>query len=176
MDVPVDAAAIKLLRNAESGEDEYDASHAKFEDMRFDGGLTGIENSGGASFVTVRGCDFRGLTNAILCSSTGVAVPLRWKIQFNEFMDNTNHVISSFSRSVIRGNIFGKFTTEALNTIYNSAQGEYNVVGPDNVFSGDVDTAEGYTGDSTDTWAGNFAMTVTGSAVATGSTNILPTT
>jgi len=175
-DAPVDAAAVKLVSNALSGDDEYSAGHASFIGCRFDAGAIGIEDSGGAGFVEVIGCDFRGLTDAaIKNTSTAVAMPLRWMIRDNTFMDNANHVLMSLSRAVIRENVFGKFTTEALNTIYVSAQGEYNVVGPFNVFSGDVDTAEGYTGDSTDTWAGNFAMTVTGSAVTTGSTNILPT-
>lgn len=176
-DCPVDAAAVKLETNSESGADEYSAGHASFIGCRFDAGAIGIEDEGGAGFVLVEDCDFRGLTDAaIKNTSTSNAMPLRWMIRGNTFMDNANHVLMTLSRSVIRDNVFGKFTTEALNTIYVSAQGEYNVVGPGNVFSGDVDTAEGYTGDSTDVWAGNFAMTVAGSAVATGSTNTLPTT
>lgn len=175
-DAPVDAAAVKLETNSLSGANEYSAGHASFIGCRFDAGYIGIEDNGGAGFVEVIDNDFRGLTEAaIKCTSTSNAMPLRWMIKGNTFMDNANHILMTLSRSVIRDNVFGLFTTEAINTIYVSAQGEYNVVGPGNVFSGDVDTAEGYTGDSTDTWAGNYAMTVTGSAVTTGSTNILPT-
>jgi len=174
-DAPSDAAAVKLETNALTGTSEYSAGHAHFVGCRFDGGLTGIEDAGGAGFVTVENCDFRGLTNGITCSSTAVAIPLRWNVVGNNFHDNTNHLISSASRWTIKDNVFGKFTTESINTIFNTAQGEYNVL-TGNVFSGDVDTAEGYTGDTTDTWAGNYAMTVTGLAVTTGSTNILPTT
>lgn len=173
-DAPTDAACVLLSRNAESGEDEYDASHAQFIGCRFDGGLSGIENDGGCGFVLVEDCKFRGLTNSIKCLSTAVAIPLRWTIRDCEFIDNTNHVISSFSRAVIKRNVFGKFTTEALNTIYNTAQGEYNMVGPGNVFSGDYDTAEGYTPDTTDTWAGNYAMLTTGAASDPGAINLLP--
>lgn len=176
-DCPVDAAAVKLETNSESGADEYSAGHASFIGCRFDAGAIGIEDNGGAGFVLVEDCDFRGLTDAaIKCTSTSNAMPLRWMIRGNTFMDNANHILMTLSRSVIQNNIFGKFTTEAINTIYVATQGEYNMVGPGNVFSGDVDTEEGYTGDSTDTWAGNFAMTVAGSAVTTGSTNTLPTT
>lgn len=175
-DAPVDAAAVVLETNAESGDDEYSAGHASFIGCRFDAGAIGIEDSGGAGFVLVEDCDFRGLTDAaIKCTSTAVAMPLRWMIRNNTFMDNKSHVLMTMSRCVVRDNVFGKFTTTALNTIYNSEQGEYNVVGPGNAFSGDVDaTSSKYVGDSTDTWAGNFAMTVNGAGVATGSTNTIP--
>ena len=175
-DCPVDAAAVKLETNSESGADEYSAGHASFIGCRFDAGAIGIEDEGGAGFVLVEDCDFRGLTDAaIKNTSTSNAMPLRWMVRGNTFMDNATHVLMTFSRSVIRDNVFGKFTTEALNTIYVSAQGEYNVVAG-NFFSGDYDTAEGYTADTTDTWVGNYAALTTGAASDPGAINVLPTT
>lgn len=153
-DCPVDAAAILLQRNALSGDSEYDGSHAHIINCRFTSGQSGIENDGGCGFVIVEGCRFYDLTDGIKCLNTAVAVPLRWIIRNNEFLTNTNHIQSSFSQSVIRGNTFMNHTTCAINPAYNSSQGSLNVIWG-NYLSGtyqDVDYVPG----TNNEWAGNF--------------------
>lgn len=154
-DCPVDAAGVKLERNALSGDNEYDASHANIKNCRFTSGDTGIENAGGASFVVVEGCRFYDLTNAIKCTSTSVAVPLRWIVRKNYFVKNTNHLISSLTDSVVEENVFTRHTTEAINAKYNANQGEYNTF-VRNALGGTYSIVGGYTPGANDEWGGNF--------------------
>lgn len=154
-DAPSDAAAIKLSRNALSGNSEYDASHFNAVNCRFTSGQSGIENDGGCSFVVVEDCRFYDLTNAIKCLGTAVAIPLRWIIRRNEFVKNTNHVVSSLEDSVIRDNTFLRHTTDAIKTTYNGGQGSYNAIWG-NLLAGTYSIAGGYTGAATDEWGGNF--------------------
>jgi hypothetical protein len=154
-DAPVDAAAVKLSRNALSGDSEYDASHANIKNCRFTSGDTGIENDGGCGFVVVEDCRFYDLTNAIKCTSTSVAVPLRWIIRRSYFIKNTNHLISSLTDSVVEDSVFTRHTTEAINAKYNSNQGEYNTF-VRNALSGTYSIVGGYTPGANDEWGGNF--------------------
>jgi hypothetical protein len=159
-DAPVDAAAIKLERNASSGTSEYDSSHAIVAGCRFDAGLVGIENSGGASFCQVRGNLFRGLTESggagIKCTSTSVAVPLAWRIEDNHFHNNASHILSSMSYSTIRRNIFGRFTATLsvdIDDQPSANQGEYNVI-TENYLSGTY-SGTAYPAGSNNEWANN---------------------
>ena len=159
-DCPVDAAAVKLERNALSGTSEYDASHASFVGCRFDSGLIGIENAGGCGFVTVEGCKFYRLSGSgsagIKCTSTSVAVPLNWEIKDCRFSNNVAHILSSMSYSTLVGNICARFTGSVSVDLYNSpsaGQGEYNIV-TGNYLSGTFD-ATGYPAGSNNEWAGN---------------------
>lgn len=153
-DCPVDAAAVLLKRNALSGTSEYDASHASFVGCRFTSGQSALENDGGCGFVHVKECEFYDLTNGIKCLSTAVAVPLRWKIEQNSFVLNTNHLNSSFTDTVIRNNQFIRHTTVAINTKFNTNQGAGNVV-VGNALGGTYSIAGGYTPTTTDEWGGN---------------------
>lgn len=160
-DCPVDAAAIYLERNALSGTSEYDASHASIIGCRFDAGLVGIENAGGASFCTVKGNLFRGLTESggagIKCTSTSVAVPLAWTIEDNRFFNNASHILSSMSYSTIKGNTFGRFTATLsvdIDDQPSANQGEYNVLWG-NYFSGTYG-ATAYPPGTNNEWGGNF--------------------
>lgn len=157
-DCPVDAAAVVLSRNASSGTDEYDASHAEFIGCRFDSGLQGIENDGGCGFVLVDDCKFFRMTTGgagIVCSSTAVAVPLNWEVRNSQWNDNDAHILSSASHWSIYGNTFGAFTTEALDLIHNTGQGSNNSVWG-NQLAGTYSIVGGYTPSSTDEWGGNF--------------------
>lgn len=153
-DAPTSAAAVKLERNALSGESEYDASHASFYGCRFASGQDGILNNGGAGFVRVQDCSFHNLTSAIKCDSTSVAVPLMWEIRGSRFFDNTNNIISSFSFGVIEDNRIDSGATETINTVYNSAQGgnTHVVRNSFNIAAADFDPVGGVTGASTDVW------------------------
>jgi hypothetical protein len=166
-DCPVDAAAVVLSRNASSGTDEYDASHAQFIGCRFDSGLQGIENSGGVFNVLIEDCNFYRMTTGgagIICSSTAVAVPLNWVVRNNYFMNNDAHILSSASYWTIQGNTFGAFTTEALDLIHNTAQGDHNTVWA-NALAGTYSIVGGYTPSATDEWGGNF-NSITGGVTA----------
>lgn len=155
-DAPSDAAAIKLERNALSGNSEYDASHFNAVNCRFTSGDTGIENAGGCGFVVIERCRFYDLTNAIKCTSTAVAVPLRWIVKDHcVFMQNTNHILSTFVDSVIMDNVFGKFTTVGIKLSQNGA-GTDNVV-TRNALSGTYSNVGGYTAaGASDEWGGNY--------------------
>ncbi len=159
-DCPVDAAAIKLTRDAASGDSERDASHAEILGCRFASGKVGIENAGGASFVRVAGNFFHLLTESggagIKCTSTSVAVPLSWIIEDNHFHNNASHILSSMSYSTIRRNIFGRFTATLAIDIDDQPsanQGEYNVI-TQNYLSGTYG-ATAYPPGSNNEWAGN---------------------
>lgn len=161
-DCPVDDAAIKLVRNASSGTDEYDSSHARIIGCRFTDGDIGIENSGGASFVRVSGCQFQRLnatssSAGIKCTSTSVAVPLNWVIEDSEFHNNSSHILSSMSYSSIRDNTFGRFSQTLAIDIDDQPsanQGEYNVIWG-NYLSGTYGLTA-YPAGTNNEWAGNF--------------------
>lgn len=154
-DAPSDDACIELERNALSGDSEFDASHFNAVNCRFTSGAAGIENDGGASFVIVEDCRFYDLTNGIICSSTSVAVPLRWIIKDCVFMQNTNHIQSTMTDSVIIDNVFGKFTTIGIDLAQNGA-GTDNVVAR-NALSGTYSAGGGYVvAGSSDEWGGNY--------------------
>ena len=167
---PSDAAAVYLDTNALSNVSEYSAGHARFINCRFDAGQSGIEDSGGAGFVEVSNCQFRGSTNGIKTLNTAVAIPLCWIVRDNIFMDNTNHIVCSASRWVVKGNVSGKFTTLGFSLAAVSSQGEYNSVHA-NYLSGDYDA--GYLGGSNDDWAGNYSMDVTSAEVGAEGLTIL---
>lgn len=159
-DCPVDAAAIKLTRDAGAGDAERDASHAEILGCRFASGKVGIENAGGASFVRVAGNFFHLLTESggagIKCTSTAVAVPLSWIIEDNHFHNNASHILSSMSYSTIRRNIFGRFTATLsidIDDQPSANQGEYNVI-TQNYLSGTYG-ATAYPPGSNNEWAGN---------------------
>jgi len=153
-DCPVDAAGIELQRNALDGNSEFDASHANIVNCRFTSGLTGIENNGGCGFVIVEDCRFYDLTDGITCVSTSVAVPLRWIVRRNEFVNNTNHIRSSLTQAVIRENTFGKVTTIGIDPSFNSGQGADNVIWGNYLAGTYAD--ETYVPGTDNEWGGNF--------------------
>jgi len=159
-DAPVDAAAVKLVRNASSGTSEYDGGHARFRGCRFESGLVGIENDGGAAFVRVKDCQFYRMSGSgaagIKCTSTSVAVPLNWRIEDSDWHNNASHILSSMSYSTIRRNIFGRFTATLSVDVYDqpsASQGEYNVI-TENYLTGTYDPTA-YPAGSNNEWAGN---------------------
>jgi hypothetical protein len=149
-------AAIKAHRNEDA---TYpDSSHFIARRCKFAGGLTGIEDVGGNHHYQIRGCEFTDLTNAILCSSTSIAVPLRNLIEDCLFIGNTNDIKSSLSYGVIRGNHFltagAGATNKVISTVANSGQGGNNhVVG--NYFSNsevEIAPGSGFSGAADDVW------------------------
>ena len=149
-DAPTSAACVELQRNASSGTDEEDASHASFYGCRFAGGETGIEITGAQNLFNVRieDCVFQDLT-------TGIAGyhMYRWDVRGNRFIDNANHIVSNATESNLIGNVFGLATSTGVGLDSQSSGGNNVVSG--NYFHGDFNVLN--TGDSTDMWAGNFA-------------------
>ena len=160
-DCPVDAAAVRLNRDAAADDSERDAGHASFYGCRFASGLIGIQNAGGAGFVHVDNCVFHLLTESggagIKCTSTAVAVPLTWLIENSHFHNNASHILSSMSYSTIRNNIFGRFTATLsidIDDQPSANQGEYNVI-TNNYLSGTYG-ATAYPPGSNNEWGGNY--------------------
>jgi hypothetical protein len=143
------AAAVKLSRRETAS--IPDASHAQFLGCRFVG-VSGIDDNGGNSFVTVRNCTFQSLTGtAILGSDTSGDIPTQWLIEDNRFIDCVNGIDEAFYHSTIRNNVFmGTFTKfidltggTAPNFVYD------NIV---NVAAADFDPTGGWTGVNGDYW------------------------
>lgn len=157
---PSDAAAVKLERNALSGTSEYDASHLTAKGMRFVGGQSGIEDSGGHFNCLIEDCVFQGSTDGIKTLNTAVAVPLQWRIRNCHFSQNTHHIRVSAAYWNIHNNAFGKFTTTGINLTFvagNDAAELVNLIW-NNLLSGTYSAAGGYTegGGNTDEWGGNY--------------------
>jgi hypothetical protein len=123
---------VSLYRGDGSGVDVgRDASHASFLNCKFTGANFGILNSGGASVVTVDGCDFfnfAGGTDSGIAygTDTSVALPLNWTIRNCNFWNNVRHIISPFSSAAIYNNNFGFIGSSITTTIIYSATGGKN--------------------------------------------------
>lgn len=155
MDAPSDAACVQLFRNGGAGDLERDASHASFKGIRFVGGDTGIEDSGGVGHVLVDDCEFHDLTNGIKSvTGAGIGQPLlRSTIRNCRFRSNTNHVVSASQEAHIIDNVFGSFTTVGINL----AGGVGKNVVCRNALSGTYSSVGGYTvAAADDEWGGNY--------------------
>jgi hypothetical protein len=166
-DCPVDAAAVKMERNALSGTSEYDPSHASFYGCRFVDGKYGIEDNGGCYNVTVEECEFKAMTTAAIANtSTSVANPLNWKITNNRFPSNVSsfgnatHIDSPLNCAHIRHNVFGTVTSTAL---YIDLTGGNGNVAAYNVLAGAYDTSD-YVSGTGDVWYQNACAVTTTTA------------
>jgi len=165
VDAPVDAPAFKLVRNALSGTSEYDASHAKFENVRGMAGQNFIADVGGCYNVTVDGCELSQFSAAaIINTSTAVANPLNWKIINNIFpadtsdFGNVTHIDSPLNSAIIKGNVFGKVRSTAK---YIDLTGGNNNIVTENVLGGEYETSN-YVPGTGDEWMQNVcAVTAT---------------
>lgn len=150
-DSPTSAAAISLPRNASSGDDERDSSHAQIIGCRFGAGQNAIQAAGTENVFNVQIINniFNDQTGFAIVSSGGYAY--RWLIQGNTFINNAGHIDVGFNQTTISGNTFGKssaayidLTGGADNSVWgNQLAGTYSNVG-------------GYTAGTNDFWAGNF--------------------
>jgi len=155
--VDTNAACIELVRNAASGDDERDASHAKILGMRFSGAGVGIR-SGATSFteivynVEVAGCQFDNMTYAM----RGAVEANQWNIHDNNFAPNTNQIIMVARNFLIKNNNIGAFTAAANSggIDLNGGTGLNQVTG--NNLSGTYSIAGGYrVANANDNWYGN---------------------
>jgi hypothetical protein len=155
---PTSGACVKLNRAEDAV--NPDASHFIAQGMRFVGidvtTTYGIQDVGGCSAIQIYGCEFYLLTTGLYSSSQSIAVPLRWQVKGNRFLQNTNDIIVPSSYCVYEGNRhFNAAATEKVEI----SGGGYNVV-TGNVFpdvAADIDPAHGYDGEATDTWTSNSA-------------------
>lgn len=149
--------SVELVRNAASGDDERDASHASFYGCRFAGvASTDVGIKFGATSFTeyvnnakVVDCDFQGCAFGI----SGTAA-YRAQILNNRFQDNTNHIAGIGYQAMILHNNFGPWTTTSINL----TGGVGNNVVTDNYLWGDYSTASNhYVAATGDEWSGNWS-------------------
>lgn len=121
---PSDAPAVRLTRNASSGDDERDASHAKFIGCRFASGAGGIDDTGGCFNVKVQGCVFQALTSYCIQGVGNIGVgQLMWHILGNHFNNFTNGVKIAAHECVVTGNFFTDGGTPNTTFVLNMSNG-----------------------------------------------------
>jgi hypothetical protein len=157
---PVASSACIRLSRAETVALK-DASHAEIVGCYFVGGGAsgiGIEDVGGCSRVLIEDCRFELLTGtAIKGISTGIAVPLGWRITKNRFNTNTNAIAMSLTEGLVDSNFFRQTANDSnnkVNLVAVAAQGSLNQV-YDNLFSdavANITIAKGYKPGTTDVW------------------------
>lgn len=147
-------SCVLLFRDGGAGNAERDASHASFYNVRFDGGATHLEQSGGVAYIYMTDCLFRGATTkAILdTAGAGIGTNFNWLIENCRFMDNANHIVLAGNQCVLRNNVFGKFTTKSIDL--SGSTGNNTVVG--NALAGTYSHVGGYIEGTNDEWGGNF--------------------
>ena len=152
-DGPSDAAAIQLLRDAGSGDDEDDASHAEFYGCKFVAGQNHIEFKGGLSQVILADNLFFGSTADSILETVGAGVGTNNYHRFlrNHWHNNESHIDMAMNYGSIIGNIFGKFTTDGISL----TGGSENTVGG-NYLYGTYSAAGGYDAGTNDEWGGNL--------------------
>lgn len=160
-DCPVDAAAIQLLRNGDSGNDERDGSHATIRNCRFANGQDAIEQSGGAHHIVVEDCYAEGMTGWVFKDTVGAGIgyPVRWKVRRNHFYSNANVLKMACQDWEILDNSILTTTTEVLDTDKGDAQSGRNVVVRNsfNIAAAAFDPAGNVEGNSTDVWSNYLA-------------------
>lgn len=157
--VDANAGCIELVRNAGSGNDERDASHAEILDCRFAGTGIGVK-IGATSFtenvfnVLIQNSTFNNLTKGIYCTS---CVANGIQIRGNTFFGNTSNIQTKLQSSFIVGNFIGPFTAAANSGGIDLAGGTAGNVVTLNYLSGTYSSAGGYTvAGAGDEWAGNM--------------------
>lgn len=155
------APCVSLDRDAAA--QEADASHASFIGCKFTGTDDGIWNNGGASFVTITGCEFFNFAGtgdrAIKSNSTAIALPLQWQIVGNRFYNNDGHIVMPLSSGNVQGNVFGYIGSSITTAVQlQTGGGGINNTVWQNVFQMDeaTGTATMFGGGTADSWAGNY--------------------
>ena len=154
---PADASCIQLYRDAGSGDDERDGSHAEFHNCRFASGQDAIEQSGGCGHVGIYNCFITSMTGYAIknTSGAGIGYPIRWELIGNRFLDNVNVLKMACIGWNVRNNSFMTTTTEVFDTDNgDAAAGKIVVV--DNFFNvakAAFDPTGNVEGNSTDVWS-----------------------
>ena len=180
-DCPVDAPAVKVFENGESGEDEYSGSHAQFLGILFRQGQYGVELSGGGHNILWDGCEFFLMNNAgntgagIIQTSTAIALGFKNTVRNCIFSPtssvggNDRHIIAAWQSSSIIDNVLG--TVEGTAKYIDLTGGNDNVVGR-NILGGAYAPGD-YVAGTSDVWIGNYAP-VTATTAPNGLTVAVP--
>lgn len=156
-------ASIEIVRNAASGDDERDGSHATITRCRFAGGSKGVRFGQTSYTENVFDCLIEGNEFSDCVIGIGGATCYRLLLAGNRFLANTNHVVLACTESTIWGNDFQKHTTDSINL---TGGGGSNII-TKNYLSGTYTIGGGYTtSGASDEWAGNFNTLSGGITVA----------
>lgn len=157
--IDANAGCIEVVRNAASGDDERDGSHAEILGCRFSGTGIGVK-LGATSFtenpfnVLIEGCTFNNMSKGIYATS---CQPNGAQILDNYFFGNTVNITAKFQASLIRGNTIGQFTASGNSGGIDLTGGIATNVITLNYLSGTYSIAGGYKGAGAgDEWAGNM--------------------
>jgi hypothetical protein len=146
-------ASIEIVRNADSGDDERDGSHATIKRCRFAGGSKGVRFGATSYTENVFDCLIEGNEFSDCVIGIGGSTCYRLILQGNRFLTNTNHVVLACTQSTILENDFQNHTTDSINL---TGGGGLNVI-TKNYLSGTYSNVGGYTrSNANDEWAGNF--------------------
>jgi hypothetical protein len=160
-------ASLEFVRNAASGDDERDASHAEVLGCRF-AGVASTDSGikfGSASFteivnnVLIKGNDFQNCANAIAEHSAGLQY--RLQVVGNTFISNTNDIVLGGYFTHVVGNIMSLAPTAAI--VLSGSVGSSQVHG--NYLPGTYADGALYTPGTGDNWNGNYASTGVTAAV-----------
>jgi hypothetical protein len=160
-------ACIEFVRNAASGDDERDASHASVYGCRF-AGVNSTDSAikfGSTSYteivnnVLLEGNDFQGFATAIKEHSAGLQ--FRCQINGNVFISNTNDVVLGGYFLHVVGNVMSLAPTACL--VLSGGTGSSQVHG--NYLPGTYADGTLYAPGTNDNWNGNYASTGVTAAV-----------
>ena len=152
-DGPSDAAAIQLFRDAGSGDDEDDASHAIIQGCKFVAAQNHIELKGGLSQVEIYSNLFFGATADSILETVGAGVGTNnyHRIIGNSFHNNASHIDVGLNYATVKDNVFGAASGDKVDLRTGS---ENVVVG--NALYGTYSNAGGYYAGTNDEWGGNY--------------------
>jgi len=156
-------ASVEIVRNAASGDDERDGSHAWISSCRFAGGSKGVRF--GATSYTENNFDCLIEDNEFSDCVIGIggAQCYRLVLRGNRFLTNTNHIVLATTQCTLIDNVFQNHTTDSINL---TGGGGLNVI-TKNYLSGTYSVVGGYTkSNANDEWAGNFNTLAGGITVA----------
>jgi hypothetical protein len=154
-------ASLEFVRNAASGDDERDASHASVYGCRF-AGVNSTDSAvkfGATSYteivnnVLLEGNDFQGCATAIKEQSAGLQY--RAQITDNVFISNTNDIVLGGYFTHIVGNVMSLAPTGCI--VLSGGTGSSQVHG--NYLPGTYADGTLYAPGTNDNWNGNYAST-----------------
>lgn len=160
-------ASLEFVRNAASGNDERDASHASVYGCRF-AGVNSTDSAikfGSTSYteivnnVLLEGNDFQGCATAIKEHSAGLQ--FRCQITNNVFISNTNDIVLGGYFTHVLGNVMSLAPTGCI--VLSGGTGSSQVHG--NYLPGTYADGTLYAPGTNDNWNGNYASTGVTAAV-----------
>lgn len=113
---------VQLFRDGGSGDDERDASHSQITGCRFQGGLYGIQDSGGCARISIDDNEFMLFSESdndaiINVTGAGIGTLWGWRIRGNDFHANHTDIDAALSGARITDNHFHHVSLGVTNTI-----------------------------------------------------------